>query len=404
MKKNFLTIILLLIISGFSKSALSFDDSFTKNRIYCMNYTVAYKRVENAMKSEAKTADLRGTGLINTCALRRIQRKLRYTNHDFFNVAAEYKINYGSDGNIGEIRLYYHEKRSESQDKLNIYEKEIKKICANASNYDSDLKKAIAVHDYICIHYEFDRRYYDKEYEVRKIAVCDSVNMAVQKKGVCEGYAEMFCDCMTRLGIENTVAFNSDHVWNVIKICGQWYNIDLTWDDKTPDCYARVFHEHMIKSDKGLSKKHKPWYCDVRCRDKTYDFAPWKDAYSPLVINGNDIYMIIWHTNNVMCYNINSDRLKNIYSADRDCHCGLGLYKGKLYFNTKDKIYSMELKKPYKKSKIFSYTKEDIISLTIDGSSLSCATGSYNLRAEKQIEIDLKKKRAASPDSRPIYG
>ena len=38
---------------------------------------------------------------------------------------------------------------------------------------------------------------------------------------------------MTRMGVDTSFAISTsmDHMWNVVKIDGNWYHVDTTWDD-----------------------------------------------------------------------------------------------------------------------------------------------------------------------------
>lgn len=58
----------------------------------------------------------------------------------------------------------------------------------------------------------------------------------IKGQGTCEGYAEAARLLFTAVGIESyfitgTVDDNSSHAWNIIKIGGNYYHIDVTWDD-----------------------------------------------------------------------------------------------------------------------------------------------------------------------------
>lgn len=70
----------------------------------------------------------------------------------------------------------------------------------------------------------------------------------VAGKSLCEGYARAFAILCNKVGIENLFATgmvniatngskkSEEHMWNMVKIEGIWYNIDLTWDDpNTPE-------------------------------------------------------------------------------------------------------------------------------------------------------------------------
>ena len=60
---------------------------------------------------------------------------------------------------------------------------------------------------------------------------------------VCDGYSrlvKMMCDDM---GIECRIVVGDvngggGHAWNLVKVDGQWYHLDVTWDDGGSDRYA----------------------------------------------------------------------------------------------------------------------------------------------------------------------
>ena len=50
---------------------------------------------------------------------------------------------------------------------------------------------------------------------------------------VCDGYAKAFKIVCDLLGIPCVMPSSADHMWNNVKMeNGQWYNLDLTWDDQ----------------------------------------------------------------------------------------------------------------------------------------------------------------------------
>ncbi|WP_329904870.1 transglutaminase domain-containing protein [Porphyromonas pogonae] len=65
----------------------------------------------------------------------------------------------------------------------------------------------------------------------------DLLGPLVLGKAVCQGYSLAYCMLMENLGIRtdyirgSSLYENLGHVWNRIFIEGQWYNMDLTWDD-----------------------------------------------------------------------------------------------------------------------------------------------------------------------------
>ena len=58
----------------------------------------------------------------------------------------------------------------------------------------------------------------------------------VSGEALCEGYSRAFALLCNKVGIENLFATsapvgNEQHMWNMVKLNGYWYNIDLTSDD-----------------------------------------------------------------------------------------------------------------------------------------------------------------------------
>jgi hypothetical protein len=53
--------------------------------------------------------------------------------------------------------------------------------------------------------------------------------------GVCQCYAELFYVCMGELGVPcrfiSGTAKGESHAWNAIELEGEWYYVDVTWDD-----------------------------------------------------------------------------------------------------------------------------------------------------------------------------
>ena len=49
-----------------------------------------------------------------------------------------------------------------------------------------------------------------------------------------------------------------NHAWNLIVLNGQYYQVDVTWDDPTWDLIGRACHTYMFCSDDAFSG-HSDW-------------------------------------------------------------------------------------------------------------------------------------------------
>ena len=51
-----------------------------------------------------------------------------------------------------------------------------------------------------------------------------------------------------------------NHGWNLVKIFGRWYHVDVTWDDPVWDQLGQVKHQYFLLSDAGImGLKHYSW-------------------------------------------------------------------------------------------------------------------------------------------------
>ena len=47
-----------------------------------------------------------------------------------------------------------------------------------------------------------------------------------------------------------------NHGWNKVKVDGNWYNLDVTWDDPVPDKKGHISYGYFLVSDSQLAKTH----------------------------------------------------------------------------------------------------------------------------------------------------
>lgn len=130
----------------------------------------------------------------------------------------------------------------------------------------STREKVKAVHDWLCIHvaYDYDN-YLNGTIPQSSYGIEGPI---IYGKSVCQGYALTFQAFMETLGIENEYvrgeATNSSghtggHAWNKVKVDGQWYWIDVTWDDPVPDRPGIVYwYTYFLISEEQMNRNHMP--------------------------------------------------------------------------------------------------------------------------------------------------
>ena len=164
-----------------------------------------------------------------------------------------------------------------------------------------------AIHDYIVKTYEYDRSVvYGSQADNYGPAYMIS-GLLKNKKGCCEAYSaafQMFCilaglDVRTVNGCigqpkqyVNGKAVNT-HAWNIIKLDGEYYHIDVTSDDPVPDVPGRIEYDFFNLSDSELAKTHyydKSTGDNISCKGTKYQYYRYNNLY---VNNMNELGALI---------------------------------------------------------------------------------------------------------------
>ncbi|MBR6385100.1 MAG: hypothetical protein IKS03_03140 [Ruminococcus sp.] len=121
----------------------------------------------------------------------------------------------------------------------------------------SDYEKILFVHDYIAQNTVYDASI---DYETGSGLCYTAYGCLVQKKAVCQGYAEAFTYIMNRIGIESGVCqgdtYAGGHAWNYVKLDGEYYWLDITWDDTDNEPFP-VSHNYFLFDDEIMSRTRK---------------------------------------------------------------------------------------------------------------------------------------------------
>ena len=121
---------------------------------------------------------------------------------------------------------------------------------ANQLKRESDFESVKAVHDYLINNYDYDeqyKNYLDYEGYLNGTMVCQGYCMAAFLL-----LAEMDIPVRIVTGSSQDYQADANHAWNVVKVDGQWYNMDVTWDDKGGK--KRPDYTFFLKSDTEFRK------------------------------------------------------------------------------------------------------------------------------------------------------
>lgn len=128
----------------------------------------------------------------------------------------------------------------------------------SGNNYD----KVLTVHDTLVDLIEYDTSY-------NRANTHNIYGALIEHKVVCEGYAKSFKYIMDALNIPcilvsgtatNSSGRTESHMWNYIQLNGNWYGIDLTWDDPVVvggPSKNIIRHNYCLKGYSTFASSHK---------------------------------------------------------------------------------------------------------------------------------------------------
>ena len=123
----------------------------------------------------------------------------------------------------------------------------------------------LAVHDWLVEWGSYDRTVYDNPNHSGRTGYRDPWGMLVGGYGNCLGYSSTFQLLMDLSGVECITvvgaAFGSreDHAWNMVKLDGEWYCVDVTWDDPTGAARNGRHHRYFNVTSAYLRETDHQW-------------------------------------------------------------------------------------------------------------------------------------------------
>lgn len=215
-----------------------------------------------------------------------------------------------SNGKIKQIYIYGADADFKSR-----YEK-VKANVANAmAGIDprmSDLEKALYLHDYIDTHVYY-KMVGSKTYYAGS-ALGDGY-------AVCSGYDDAYRVLLHEAGIESASQSSTpmNHEWTYIKINGQWYHADSTWDDDR-DGYETI-HTWFIRNDSEFTsssvtpKAHHSWYSSaVSTKSTSTAYTKWfvHDVKGAMYYSNRYWYYKDANTNSIKCALIDGSEMTTV--------------------------------------------------------------------------------------------
>jgi hypothetical protein len=266
MVKRVLLLAVIVLFMGMPIKAGAYTDT-TKEEVYRIirdNFTA--HTAEFTINLSAETLDEIGTDTDLLEAAAALDDKNTSKDGDYLEVSvlrwqADWKYNNAGKASITVTAEY---RTTAEQEKL--LDDEIDRALKSLNLKEAtDYEKVKAIHDYIIENASYDR-------SMERYTAYDAL---IDNLAVCQGYAAAAYRMFTDTGIESRIisgiAGDGAHIWNIVKVDGKWYNIDMTWDDPVMEDGSQLLrYDYFLKNAEAFS--------DHR-RDSAYNTDGFTQAY-----------------------------------------------------------------------------------------------------------------------------
>lgn len=212
--------------------------------------------------------------------------RLRLDHPEIFWVVS-YRYRYYQDSpNIIFVPEYLFEK-NKIREHQKAMQSRVEKLARPAAKF-TEWEKEKYIHDFICENITYDKLKKPYSHEI--------IGPLGQGVGVCEGIAKsvkVLCDA---LGVWCVIAICGNnpekgikyrHTWNIVRIGGQYYHLDATFDN-TLGAGAQIRYDYFNLCDKSVFRDHQPLIAPApECtdaqhfyyREKKLSFTKVEDVY-----------------------------------------------------------------------------------------------------------------------------
>lgn len=171
-----------------------------------------------------------------------------YDHPELFWVRPNYYYHYDDNGYITEVNpLYYDMDMATMQSEV---EENIKDALADMWSLADDVEKVKYAHDYLTHTIDYVANDLDQS----------AYSGFVNGQTVCAGYSKCFAYMMQKMGIPCTVVIGSangeNHSWNLLELDGEYYTMDVTWDDPIGNDADTYYYDYFNITDSQLGKDH----------------------------------------------------------------------------------------------------------------------------------------------------
>ena len=241
--------------------------------------TALEKLIVEGIKAGQTSIDVSELGLTRDDINNGAVRSIINSHPEFISLSGGYTY-WTSGSSITKIAFTYLTNAKEEQQELDAALQEVKSKIDTSGMSDEEI--VLAYHEYLTstVAYAYE------DYFNGTIAANHGYDMygaLVKHSCVCQGYAETMFYLLREAGLSCAIASseNINHAWNIVKIRGNWYHIDATWDDPVWDMPGRSYHDYFLVSFDTMNKN--TLINHTKDRTDMVVSAQWGDTYTTAV-------------------------------------------------------------------------------------------------------------------------
>ncbi len=260
-----------------------------------------YDVLEEGMRQHQEIISLTSFGYENTDSNKNMildtLSRVLYENYDILSFTGYYPV---AVGNVitGISPMYIFSSLQEDISAREAMDEKIDQYIELAKDVPDTVGKILVIHDA----FSKDNEYATEEFDIFKekkaanqaLGFDDKViftpyGALINERSVCQGISITLAAIYNKMGIETGFCKSDEinHMWNLVKVDGKWYQLDATWND--PDVITgtnslgenilaeKCFHDYFLLSDAAFEKHGDPagweYYTaqgKVSCNDNTY--------------------------------------------------------------------------------------------------------------------------------------
>ena len=153
---------------------------------------------------------------------------------------------------VSKFHIVYNGRSSDEQER---FEQAAADVVLEAQKKRTDYDKLKFLHDWLVNHSNY-------VYSSDNIDAAFADGPVVRGIGNCNGYTRAFYYFARSLGFECICVYGTagggGHAWNMVKLDGEWYNVDVTWDDRGLQNDYKIYYNYFLKSDAVFNRDHTP--------------------------------------------------------------------------------------------------------------------------------------------------